>query len=88
MLTAEEVKDIAQRWAEYPILQELAASHEELRADLAAKDEALRPFASAGSAVHPRRLDGEIVWQGWRGDDHFTITCGDLRRAAEALGGE
>jgi hypothetical protein len=39
MLTVEEVKDIAQRWAEYPILQELAASHEALRADLAAAEQ-------------------------------------------------
>ena len=34
MLTADQVTDIAQHWADYSILQELAASHEELRADL------------------------------------------------------
>jgi len=59
-LTADQVKDIAQRWAEYPILQELAASHEELRADLAAaeqREKALKELKER-QAEAIKRLDG------------------------------
>jgi hypothetical protein len=57
MLTADQVKDIAQRWVEYPILQELAASHEELRADLAAAEQRVGALKER-QAEAIKRLDG------------------------------
>jgi fructosamine-3-kinase len=83
MLTAEKVKDIAQRWAEYPILQELAASHEELRADLAAAEQ--REKAVEKSLVRIdltcERLHGNV----WGGDVATRDGLRLIQRQARAL---
>ena len=82
MLTAEEVKDIAQRWAEYPILQELAASHEELRADLEAAERAnaaLKEQIGAGLTEHSKQAMIDIAAE--QAEENAAL----MERQAEAI---